>query len=70
MARQNPKFHGMKSSNVNMRVRDDLRPVVEYLKLLPGGITAWFEEKLSTVEVDRELLDKLMLARLKAKNSK
>ena len=49
----------MKSSNVNMRVSDELRPVVEYLKLLPGGITRWFEEKLSEVKVDQELLQKL-----------
>ena len=59
MAAKKPKLRRMKSSNVNMRVSDELRPVVEYLKLLPGGITRWFEEKLSEVKVDQELLQKL-----------
>lgn len=51
----------MKSSNVNVRIRDELREKVEYAKLLPGGITRIVEEALEELPIDRELL-----ARLKA----
>ena len=59
MKTKNSKVGGMKTSNINIRLRDDLREKAEYLKLLPGGITAWVERQLETVEVDRELMEKL-----------
>lgn len=59
MAAENSKSRSMKSSNVNMRVSDELRPVVDYLKLLPGGLTKWFEGQLRKVKVDKDLMDKL-----------
>lgn len=59
MAENKAKLRSMKSSNVNMRVSDELRPVVDYLKLLPGGITKWFEDRLREVKVDKELFEKL-----------
>lgn len=59
MPENKAKLRGMKNSNVNMRVSDELRPVVDYLKLLPGGITKWFEDQLKKVKVDQELFEKL-----------
>jgi hypothetical protein len=49
----------VKSVKVNMRLRDDLKPKVDYLMLFPGGLTKWMEEQLDKVEVDSELMDKL-----------
>jgi hypothetical protein len=49
----------VKSFNINIRVSDDLREKVQYVKLLPGGITGFVEKKLREVEIDRELLKKL-----------
>ena len=59
MAENKAKLRSMKNSNVNMRVSDELRPVVNYLKLLPGGITKWFEDRLREVKVDKDLFEKL-----------
>ena len=61
MASKKARLPGMKSSNVNVRIRDELREKVEYAKLLPGGITRIVEEALESLPIDRELL-----ARLKA----
>lgn len=49
----------MKSSNLNIRLEDDVRPIVEYLKLLPGGVTKWVHDRLREVKVDEDLLKKL-----------
>ena len=48
-----------KSSNINIRVRDDLREKIEYLKLLPGGLTGYIERKLDEVVIDQELVARL-----------
>ena len=48
-----------KSSNINIRVRDDLREKIEYLTLLPGGLTGSIERKLDEVVIDRELVARL-----------
>ena len=61
MSSKKARLPGMKSSNVNVRIRDELREKVEYAKLLPGGITRIVEEALEALPIDRELL-----ARLKA----
>ena len=49
----------MKSFNVNVRIRDELKQKVEYAKLLPGGVTRIVEDALAAIQVDQELLDKL-----------
>jgi hypothetical protein len=49
----------MKSKNLNIRLEDDVLPVVEYLKLLPGGVTKWVHDRLREVKVDEDLLKKL-----------
>lgn len=59
MKNRKAKLQSVKSFNVNIRVSDELRETVQYLKLLPGGITAFIEQKLREVVVDRELMDKL-----------
>ena len=61
MSSKKARLPGMKSSNVNVRIRDELREKVEYAKLLPGGITHIVETALEELPIDRELL-----ARLKA----
>lgn len=61
MSSKKARLPGMKSSNVNVRIRDELKEKVEYAKLLPGGITRIVEEALESLPIDRELL-----ARLKA----
>lgn len=52
-------LHSVKSTNLNIRLDDDVRPVVDYLKLLPGGITKWIHDRLREVKVDKALLKKL-----------
>jgi hypothetical protein len=59
MKNRKAKLKAVKSFNVNIRVSDELRETVQYLKLLPGGVTAFIEQKLREVVVDRELMDKL-----------
>lgn len=59
MKNRKAKLNAVKSFNVNIRVSDELRETVQYLKLLPGGVTAFIEQKLREVVVDRELMDKL-----------
>lgn len=49
----------MKSKNLNIRLEDDVLPVVEYLKLLPGGVTKWVHNRLREVKVDENLLKQL-----------
>ena len=49
----------VKSTNLNIRLEDDVRPIVDYLKLLPGGITKWVHDRLREVKVDKDLLKKL-----------
>lgn len=48
-----------KSSNINIRISDDLREKVEYIKMLPGGITGFIEDKIREVQIDESLLEKL-----------
>lgn len=59
MKTNNSKVGHMKSSNINIRLRDDLKEKVEFLKLLPGGITKWVEDQLEKVEIDRELMERI-----------
>lgn len=59
MPRKNSTFGGMKSFNINIRVSDDLKETVQYLKLLPGGITKYIESELRKVKVDKDLMEKL-----------
>jgi hypothetical protein len=61
MKRKKAIINGMatKSSNINIRVRDDLREKIEYLKLLPGGLTGYIERKLDEVVIDKELVARL-----------
>ena len=59
MPRKNSTFGGMKTFNINIRVSDDLKETVQYLKLLPGGITKYIEESLKKVKVDKDLMEKL-----------
>lgn len=59
MPRKNSTFGGMKTFNINIRVSDDLKETVQYLKLLPGGITKYIEECLRKVKVDKDLMEKL-----------
>ena len=42
-----------------MRVADDLLGTLEYLKMMPGGLSGWFDRKLREVEVDAELYRRL-----------
>jgi len=46
-----------KSSNINIRISDDLKDAVDYLKLCPGGLTKYIEDALRLVRIDRALLD-------------
>lgn len=59
METKDSKLKAVKSTNLNIRLEDDVRPVVDYLKLLPGGITKWVHDRLREVKVDRDLLKKL-----------
>ena len=59
MARKISTFGSMKTFNINIRVSDDLKETVQYLKLLPGGITKYIEESLKKVKVDKDLMEKL-----------
>lgn len=59
MPRKISTFGGMKTFNINIRVSDDLKETVQYLKLLPGGITKYIEESLKKVKVDKDLMEKL-----------
>ena len=47
----------MKSSNVNVRISDELKDQVEYAKLLPGGITKIVEDALRALKVDYKVLE-------------
>lgn len=46
-----------KSSNINIRISDDVKDAVDYLKLCPGGLTKYIEDALRLVRIDRALLD-------------
>ena len=59
MTRKVSRLKSVKSTNLNIRLEDDVRPVVDYLKLLPGGITKWVHDRLREVKVDKDLLKKL-----------
>ena len=59
MPRKISTFGGMKTFNINIRVSDDLKETVQYLKLLPGGITKYIEDSLKKVKVDKDLMEKL-----------
>lgn len=59
MPRKNSTFGSMKTFNINIRVSDDLKETVQYLKLLPGGITKYIEDSLKKVKVDKDLMEKL-----------
>lgn len=53
------KLQPMKTFTIGCRISEDLKPQVDYLKLLPGGITKVVEEALRKVKVDPELYKKL-----------
>lgn len=59
MTRKVSRLKPVKSTNLNIRLEDDVRPIVDYLKLLPGGITRWIHDRLREVKVDKDLLKKL-----------
>ena len=59
MSSKKARLPGMKSSNVNVRIRDELKEKVEYAKLLPGGITRIVEEALEKLQIDRKLFEQL-----------
>ena len=59
MTRKISRLKSVKSTNLNIRLEDDVRPIVDYLKLLPGGITKWIHDRLREVKVDKDLLKKL-----------
>ena len=59
MTRKVARLKPVKSTNLNIRLEDDVRPTVDYLKLLPGGITKWIHDRLREVKVDKDLLKKL-----------
>ena len=48
-----------KKSNINIRVSEDLRDKIEYIKMLPGGLTGFIEGKIRDVEIDQKLVDRL-----------
>lgn len=48
-----------KKSNINIRVSEDLKDKIEYIKMLPGGLTGFIESKIREVVIDQSLLDKL-----------
>lgn len=48
-----------KKSNINIRVTEDLRDKIEYIKMLPGGLTGFIEGKIREVEIDQNLVDRL-----------
>lgn len=59
MESKKARLPGMKSSNVNVRIRDDLKEKVEYAKLLPGGITKIVEDALDALPINRKLFEQL-----------
>lgn len=48
-----------KKSNINIRVSEELRDKIEYIKMLPGGLTGFIEGKIREVEIDQSLVDRL-----------
>lgn len=48
-----------KKSNINIRVSDDLKDKIEYIKMLPGGLTGFIEGKIREVVIDQSLVDRL-----------
>lgn len=48
-----------KKSNINIRVSEDLRDKIEYIKMLPGGLTGFIEGKIREVVIDQSLVDRL-----------
>lgn len=48
-----------KTSNINIRVTEDLKDKIEYIKMLPGGLTGFIESKIREVVIDQSLVDRL-----------
>lgn len=48
-----------KKSNINIRVSEDLKDKIEYIKMLPGGLTGFIEGKIREVVIDHSLVDRL-----------
>ena len=48
-----------KKSNINIRVSEDLKDKIEYIKMLPGGLTGFIEGKIREVVIDQSLVDRL-----------
>lgn len=48
-----------KKSNINIRVSEDLKDTIEYIKMLPGGLTGFIEGKIREVVIDQSLVDRL-----------
>lgn len=54
------RLGGMRTQNINCRIPDELKPVLDYLKVaFPGGISGWVVRELRKVKIDRELLAKI-----------
>lgn len=48
-----------KTSSINIRVTEDLKDKIEYIKMLPGGLTGFIESKIREVVIDQSLVDRL-----------
>ena len=46
-----------KSGNINIRISDELKDAVDFLKLCPGGLTGYIENALRKVDIDYALLN-------------
>ena len=53
------KLKSMKTISLSVRISEELRERLEYVKLLPGGFSGFVEKSLKSVEIDRELYKKL-----------
>jgi hypothetical protein len=47
------------AKSIIIRIPDKLQPKVDYLKLLPGGISRFVKSKIEAVEIDKKLVDSL-----------
>lgn len=60
MSQEKTRLDGMRNQNINCRIPDELKPVLDYLKVaFPGGISGWVVRELKKVKIDKELLAKI-----------
>ena len=53
------KLKPMKTISLSVRISEELRERLDYVKMLPGGFSSFVEKSLKSVEIDRELYKKL-----------